>query len=92
MRISRKHEGGRRYNFTHQPINKRFQIFSQDSPAVATLILHITFDIIVKSTFATFSSEVKKRSRSIDLYSIGEIVPVSHRFVESDIMGQFDEV
>ncbi len=33
---------------------------SQDSTAVATLILHITFDFIVKSTFATFSSEDKK--------------------------------
>ena len=66
---------------------------SQDSTAVATLILHIIFDIIVKRQLSQPSVlRIKIRSRSIDLCSIGEIVPVSHRFVESDIMGQLDEV
>ena len=62
---------------------------SQDSTAVATLILHIIFDIIVKRQLSQPSVlRIKIRSRSIDFCSIGEIVPVSHRFVESDIMGQ----
>ncbi len=66
---------------------------SQDSPAVATLILHIIFDIIVKRQLSQPSVlRIKKRSGSIDLCSIGEIVPVSHRFVESDTMGQLDEI
>ena len=41
MRISRKHEGGRHYNLTNQPINKRLQIFSQEKKGTSVAFGHL---------------------------------------------------